>query len=503
MSKNNTEIKRETFDYQDYISTYTDGFISKLFSDGIVNEVQTDTLKKWFGNPDQYQKEIEKISEYYYISNGEIFQLFDLARTLPTLNYKIEAFDKNKTYEKHASSLNKTLHKIRHKNLTRDIITQTITAGTLCGIWLGEKTNPYFYIFDDLDYVFPSHMENGQWIVTLDMGWIDSMSKEKRDMMLSNLSPYVTDKDYKNYKSNQTKYRYVDLPKDRACVIRTHALKRNQNRGVGWATQGLFNILHKKKLKDLEKAVANKIINAVAVLTIGDASKIKENTNLQLPKGVKKKVHSGVKSALEKSSKDGITVVSIPDFANITFPDIKSGDSLDPKKFESINQDLTSSLGLSQTLMNGDGANFASAKLNVDAFYRRLGVLLEDIETEVYGKLFNIVLPSTQADNFYMEYDKESPLTNKEKIDILMKLHSQEGFSLKAVIDCLFNVNFTEYVEQSIYEQEVLKLPEKIKPYSSAYTSTGEEAGRPTEESPTNEDTIKTKENDANNTPTS
>jgi len=503
LSIENQEIQRETFDYQDYTTTYSDGFIAKLFSDGIVNEVQAETLKKWFSNPDSFQKELEKVAEYYYISNGEIFQLFDLARTLPTLNYKLDAFDKSKSYEKNATSVNKVLHRIRHKTLTRDIITQTITAGTLCGIWLGDKSNAYFYIFDDLNYIFPSHMKNGQWIVTVDMTWLEMMTEDQRSITFENLSPYITEAHYKKYISSRTKYKYVDLPSDRACVIRTHALKRNQNRGVGWAAQGLFDILHKKKLKDLEKAVANKIINAVAVLTIGDASKIPENTNLKLPKGVKRKVHGGVKGALEKSNKDGITVVSIPDFAKLEFPDIKSGDSLDPKKFSSINQDITMSYGLSQALMNGSGSNFASAKLNVDAFYKKLAVLLEDVETEVYGKLLNIILPTSQKDNFYMEYDKESPLTTKEKLDVLLKLHSQEGFSLKAVIDSLNGISFDSYVEQSIYEQEVLKLQDRIQPYSSAYTSTGEEnSGAPSIENPENENTIKSKENDSNSLPT-
>lgn len=496
------EMERQYNDYQSYISTYVDGFISKIFSNGIINEIEADTLKRWFSSPDQFQKELERISEYYYISNGEIFQLFDLSRALPTMNYKVDAFDKTKNYDKHAMTVNKIMYKVRHKTLTRDLISQTILAGTLCGIWLGDKNNPYFYIFDDLDHVFPHHMENGKWIIAIDMNLFTNMTEYQREIMFSNLSPYISEDDFKKYQSNREKYQYKFLPQDRSAVLRTHALKRNQNRGTGWATQGLYDILHKKKLKDLEKAVANKIINAVAVLKIGSDKNNGEYSNLKLPKGVKKKVHSGVKTALEKSSKDGITVVAIPDFADIEFPDIKAGDSLDPKKFESIVNDITSSLGLSQSLLNGTGSNFASAKINIDAFYRKLGVLLDDIETEVYGKLLNLILPANQSDNFYIEYDKEPPITNKEKIDILMKLHSQEGFSLKAVIDTLSGVSFSSYVEQSVYEQEVLKLQDKIKPYASAYTNTGDgESGRPSNENPYNENTIRSKENDGNNVP--
>jgi hypothetical protein len=500
---NNDELEREQFDYQSYISTYVEGFVSKLFSNGIINEVEAEKLKEYFSNPDQYQKELEQISEYYYISNGEIFQLFDAARVLPTLNYKIDAFDKSKSFEKYSSLINKVLYKIRHKTLTRDILSQTVHTGTLCGIWLGDKNNPYFYIFDDLDYVFPSHRVNGQWVVAVDMAWFEGMTEYQRKVQLKNLSPYITQRDYNNYLKDREKYKYKYLPQERTAVIRTHTLKRNQNRGIGWATQGLYDILHKKKLRDLEKAVANKIINAVAILKIGSDKNNGEYSNLKLPKAVKKKVHSGVKAALEKNSKDGITVVAIPDFADLEFPDINSGDSLDPKKFESINNDIMAGLTLSPALLNGTGGNYASAKINIDFFYKKIAVLLEEIETEVYGKLFNIILPTNQKDNFFMVYDKEPPLTNKEKIDILMKLHTQEGFSLKAVIDSLNGVEFSEYIEQSIYEQNILKLPQKIQPYASAYTGgkNNDDAGRPSIENPTNENTQRSKENDGNSQP--
>ena len=168
---------------------------------------------------------------------------------------------------------------------------------------------------------------------------------------------------------------------------------------------------------------------------------------------------------------------------------------------ESINNDILASFGISSALLNGSGANFASAKLNLEIFYKRISVLLEEIDVEVYGRLFNLILPTNQKDNFVMNYDKEPPISNKEKIDILMKLHAQEGFSLKAVLDSLNGVDFDEYISQSIFEQDELKLPEKIQPYASAYTATDYKNGRPSVDNPTNENSEKAKGNDSNALP--
>jgi hypothetical protein len=494
------EYKKMLNDYQDYAATFASGFITQLFSQGIINEIDSETLKKYFANPDQFQKEIEDLAQYYYISSAEVHQLYELIEALPTLNYKIDSFEKDKKQDKFVSMINKALHKVKHKRLTRDLLKQTSTAGTLVGIWLGGKSNPYPYIFDDIKHIFPADRKNGEWVCLIDLNWLKNMSDSYRTSQINNLSPYVTQQDYDNFIKDSNK-KYVELPQDRTFVLQTGKLKRNQGLGTSWVTPGLYDVLHKKKLKDVERAIANKIINAVAVLTIGHMGNEKNNeyTNLKLPKAVKQKIHSGVKSALEKNESNGVTVVSIPDFAKIEFPDVKS-DGLDGKKFEHINGDIQSAYGLSGSLLNGTGSNFAGAKLNLDTLYKRIGVMLEDIEQEVYQKLINIILPFSQRDNTYMVYDKETPLTLKEKVDILSKMNDK-GWSTKHIVDMLPGVSWESYLEQTLHETDVLDLQNKIKPYKTSHTMNGDEAGRPPDDNPDNENTVKSKTTDGNSTP--
>lgn len=269
--------------------------------------------------------------------------------------------------------------------------------------------------------------------------------------------------------------------------------------GTSWVTSGLYDVLHKKKLKDVERSIANKIINAVAVLTIGSKDNNGEYSNLKLNKGIKKKIHSGVKTALEKNEQNGVSVVAIPDFASLDFPDVKS-DGLDGKKFEHINGDIQSAYGLSGSVLNGSGGNFASARLNLDTLYKRIGVLLEDVEQEVIQKLINFILPNNMKDNYYLEFDKEAPLTLKEKIDILSKLNDK-GWSIKHVIDHIAGVSWESYLEQTLHETDVLKLQEKIKPYKTSHTMSEDDAGRPVNDNSDNDNTIKSKTSDSNNTP--
>jgi hypothetical protein len=281
-------------------------------------------------------------------------------------------------------------------------------------------------------------------------------------------------------------------------VLRTHTTSRNQRLGIPWATQGLLDIAHKKKLKDMEVAIANKVIRSVAILKLGN-DRVPDP-----PKPQKKKVVEGVKKALVANEVDGTPVIAIPEWSDLKFNDTKT-DALDPKKYATINSDINSSLGTGASMKDGDGGNFASGKINFEIFYKKLAVLLEDIETEVYGKLFKIILSSSVADDYSLIYDKQPPMTLEKKIEILMKLHNMEGFSLKSVIDHLDGIDFTEYVNQSIYEQETLKLQEKIKPYASSYIGNSnvpsDPNGRPSNTDPNNENTIKSKTTDGNSTP--
>lgn len=497
---NSEEYQRMANDYNDYLSTYVNGFVTNLFSQGIIKEVDAEKLKEYFASPDTFQKEIEDLAQYYYISSAEIHQLFELIESLPTLNYKIESHDKPKNNDKHINSINKNMHKIKHKRLTRDSIKQTAASGTLVGIWLGNKNNPYSYIFDDLKMVFPAYRRNGDWVCVIDLEYFSGLKEGYRNQQLQNLSPYVNKSDYERYmKSRDKDDKYIELPQDRTFVLRTGTLKRNQGLGTSWVTSGLYDVQHKKTLKDVERSIANKIINAVAVLTVGvnGNEKYDSITNLKLPKGIKQKVHSGVKQALEKNNKSGVTVVTIPDFAKLEFPDVKT-DGLG-NKFDSINADIQSAYGLSGSILNGTGGNFATAKINLDTLYKRIGILLEDCEQEMYQKLINLILPSGQKDNYYIVYDKEAPLTLKEKVEILSKMNDK-GWSTKHVIDLVSEVSWEAYLEQTLYETDELKLQEKIKPYQSSYTMNGDEAGRPTSESD-NDNTNASKTQDGNSLP--
>ena len=142
--------------YSQQISSFTEGFVMDTNNQDIIKRVSNSTLQTWFSNPDEYMSEITSLLTYYYITDGNIFQLFDLIYTLPDLKYKITAIDKSKKSDDDIQTLRYYFDKkIRHKDLTRDLAIQLASKGTVIGTWLGTSKDPYFYVFDDLEYIYP------------------------------------------------------------------------------------------------------------------------------------------------------------------------------------------------------------------------------------------------------------------------------------------------------------------------------------------------------------
>lgn len=294
--------KQQSIDLHD--EPNIDSFNLKRFNRGIIDEMSPEEIRELLINPQRNQKDLENLSFYYYLSNGNIFQQFDLTRVLPQLNYAIETLKVSSKADKNTITINKLMRCIDHKTLTRDIISQLITAGTVCGIWLGTGNDLYPFIFDNLEYFFPAKRRQGKWVVWCDLGYFDTLDESTREEMLECLTPYISKEDYDNYLENRLGYRYVEIPVERGFVLRTHTLFRNQNFGFPWVTTSLYDIAHKKTLKDLEKAVSNKIVNAIAVMTIGN----KDKPNSTINKEVKKKVYSKAKEGLEANEKEGVNV---------------------------------------------------------------------------------------------------------------------------------------------------------------------------------------------------
>ena len=122
--------------------------------------------------------------------------------------------------------------------------------------------------------------------------------------------------------------------------------------------------------------------------------------------------------------------------------------------------------------------------------------MLETIEYEVYNKFLKIILPNSVAHNFIFEYEKCYPLNASEKLATLQYL-AGSGYAIKPLVESL-GYDFEEFISQSLYEIDELKLREKIQPPLTSYTATGDDLNG---KDNTNESTENSHDNNDSKTP--
>ena len=481
--------------YDDYFSDFTTGWISESNSSSAFSTISDDDITEWLSNPNTYFTEIINLMKYLAISNSNIYQLYQILTSLPTLNYKIHTINVDKkTKDKDITLINNSLVKVRYKQLSRELLMQANTEGTVVAMWLGSKNEPYLHIFSNLKYVFPAYRRKGEWVAVCDMSWFDNMKEAERMYIFEELSPYITEKDFENYKKNQAEFQYKELDPKRTCVIRFNTMSRNQRLGMPSGTQVIKDIRHKQVLKELDESISANVIDKIPVLQIGS----NEKPNETIPKKIRRQIGSSVFKVLQGSKNEGkLGLITIPEYCNLTFleSDTDEMDGLDEAKYQTVNNDISSGLGISSALLSGSG-NGSVVKYNLETLYRKIASQLDELDI-VFQKFLNLVL-GANANNYVFEFEKDVPLSNKEKLDVLTKLHA-EGFSVKAIIDMVSGIDFESYIKQSMIEQES-NMYDIIKPPLTSYTATSSDltedtsGGREKIEEPDNEETIRTQE---------
>lgn len=488
--------------YEDFSGDLVEGGVTNLFNNTITETLTTEELYEWLSNPDKYWNNIQSYMAYLYYANGNVYQLYTIIKTLFDLKYTIESFEKSESSnEKNTQTLHKTLRKVKHKELTRDLLVQSCVNGTVVCTWLGDKKNPYLHIFDKTNYVFPKYRRNGEWVAVIDLAMFDDMDEEaERPIWFETLKGIVTESDYEKYQSNNSDdtLRYIELPQETTKVIRINTLFRNQRIGLPMGTQYLEDLIHKKSFRELETAIVKKAVRSIATLTIGT----KETPYLNINKKVRTNVANGAYNSLQQSvTSNGTPLVVLPEWAKLELATLDGFAGLGKDKYEAIDNDTSIDSGLPTPMFTGKDGSSASMKYAYNFLYRRIAEILEQVE-DVYNKLFFFVL-GKKSDNYWMEYNKEIPLDAKEILATLKGLHA-EGFAVKPIVDMLPNINYEDYISQTLFEQETLDLYSKIKPPSTSYTQTGgsdddSKAGaKPKDETELSDEGIKTRDGGKN-----
>src|SRR5690606_2806132 len=131
--------------------------------------------------------------------------------------------------------------------------------------------------------------------------------------------------------------------------------------------------------------------------------------------------------------------------------------------------DVFLNLGVSEALIHGNGANYASAQINTEKLFRYIFSILEDFETVINGYIKDL-LPSNLRCKFYFE--RTTMLDKDKQIAQAKEFYLQTGI-ISYWAEALTNNPYHYVLGQAKYEQEILKVADLIRPPLNAHTTSG------------------------------
>ena len=264
----------------------------------------------------------------------------------------------------------------------------------------------------------------------------------------------------------------------------------------------LEDVLYKDYYTDTKRNVLDEINNKIIYETFPEG---KDKGTCALSKKQQEDQHNTVKQAImTKNSKGGTSFFSVAAGTKLDSIDIDL-DIFDSKNESDLNNNISLDLGICASLIGAmSTGNFASGQSNLEMITAQLYTWVYEWQTELnYVINKNIIKDDKNKVEIY--YFPTSFVNRKTFFDQMKTLYSEASGSLTFLVasagidpDVYFNI-LDQEIEDGIYE--------KYKPHQTSWTMSAKEedstnlGGRPTVDNPTNENTIISKSNNANDLP--
>lgn len=480
----------------DYFTTY--GQNAALY------DIKLQDLYVYLQNPYAHIRSIRRASKYLNNKNGILKEVTRTFKALPTLEYMTSwsEYSDEKKIRKYERKVEDFLEDIDVVDLVKTGLQEIADIGTVVTCLRSQK----YVQFLDLDDLRIIKMRNGKWVVEFDLQTIKNTDLPYNTAtVIESLPDEITIARYNEYLKKGEDYRYVEL---KNCDVISLDAPRNMPFGLPITFSGWSAVLQKEMINRVERSVADRLIKQIFILKAGFMDK---NNEKMVPRPTIEAYFKEISRVLAKkedrfgNSQDGMSgtgLISLLQGLDIDTLDVNT-DMFKKELYEKIDNDIYQSLGVSPQLIWGGGSsgNYSSAEMNSQKFLSSIFDTVRKFE-KVINNYLKQILPKDLRCTF--KFFKSTINDKQKNIDHFQKIFLQTGVS-KYWLEAATGLNYKDVLRQAKYEKEELNVEDILYPPQNAYTqsgsSSGDNAGRPTEENPTNENTIKSKGSGSNDAP--
>lgn len=475
------------------------GFIGTT-SHNTNHEVTRDDITRFLLNPYAHLKQIRNASVYLTGKHGILRDVLRMVKSLATLKYSLQwsNYEDRERNKENEELVQEFLDRINMTEFIRDGLYEVAELGTVVTC-LRSKS---YVQFLDVDSLSINKQRNGKWVVEYDLASLDNISgMQSKINEINSLPPEVTLAKYNDYRnSKDNAKRFIEISN---CHVVKMDGKRNSPYGFPMTMGAWLSLAQKDIINEVERSVADRLIKQIVVLSAGHLDKEQKRP---VPKELLSAYFKEITSMLEKQDQNSSKAKKSGGIGTIALPDFLSIDSLrvdttmfEKELYDKINDDIFLDLGVSPALIAGLGGSYASAGINNEKFFSVVIVLLEQFE-RIINDYIKMIIPKTEKCEIV--FDRTTVLDKNAEIENKKEFYMQTSV-IQPWIDALFGGgSFPSVVSQAEYEKDVIGTDKLFHPAKNAYTTSGKDSDGTKEDSEIdNENTMKTRQDDGNSTP--
>lgn len=484
-----------------------------IWNDSVI-DMNPESVKKWLKDPMVYNKQVRDLSNKLYNTNGIYTNVIDYTVSIPTLDRVIYSIDKqNKNYSKNKNKFIKTLRIMKDKIITRDLLFKAVLEGVAFAYFEVTQNNAIdkgFLSDTEIDNIVEINQEyncsviplptdyckivgtrNSAYIVAFDMSYFDQFRSNGLARKLKSYPKEIRDK-YKIYRQNPNSYKWAILDNNKTIAIKVRS-KRDERWGRPLGLAAYIDMMYDAYFTETKRKVLDDVNNTIIYQTFPEGEK-KGTSSLNQKQ--QKDQHDNVKRALFTKNKTG---------GGVSFFSLASGTKLDKIKTDTevlktgsepeLIKRIATDLGFAGSALNGEDSNFSSQQMNIELVTREVLTWLEQIQEE-YNKVINANIIKDSSCYVELYYIPTTIANQNNFVGYMKDLYTFGKGSLQAWIA---STGFSPQAYLALMDEELEEDFENKYPlHATSYTQSGKDAGRPTEDNPTNSNTIAAKTNNSN-----
>lgn len=522
MSKNSNNANYETNSYLHFTDVTTRTYFN------ILCDYDIKTLLHIVQEPMVHNQQLRVISRRFYSSAGIVRNTYNYMKSLPTLDYVISSYSKDKKTALNKEIMNYVLKKIKHKKIIRDAILKGCIDGV--AFYYFNTTKPKkdnrktlsdyeaysitevnalkpklaninaSVISLPVDYCRIIGMKNNSYVVAFNLEYF-SKGNETAESKLKKYPPEFTVA-YNNWTKGKIEANKMFILDNTKTIVHKISSNLDEIWGRPLILAAINDILYSDYFTNTKRNVLDNVNNKIVYETFPEG---KTAGTSALTKEQQKQQHDAVKGAVQrKTSAGGTAFVSVAAGTKIGSIDVNT-DIFDNDNESDLDIKIGTDLGFAVSLLSASGnTSFSAQQNNLELVSSQIFSWIDDIAEEI-NKVINYNILNLSYTDIEVNYLPITYLNRDKMFKIAKELYTIGRGSLTYLANCagiskkVFYSMLDEQQEEGIMD----KYPINATSYNTSGNNNTEEktAGRPVEDNPVNDNTIISKTNGSNNLP--